>query len=58
MPAASLAAMNANDGEIRFGALCWNQYSDWPAFLDAGKHAEQADFTILLLAQRLHERFA
>ena len=35
-----------NDGQtntdIRFGALCWNQYTDWPAFLDAGLRAERA----------------
>lgn len=30
--------------ELRFGALCWNQYTDWQSFLDAGKHAEQAGF--------------
>jgi alkanesulfonate monooxygenase SsuD/methylene tetrahydromethanopterin reductase-like flavin-dependent oxidoreductase (luciferase family) len=30
--------------ELRFGALCWNQYSDWSSFLEAGKKAEQAGF--------------
>ena len=30
--------------DIRFGALCWNQYTDWPAFLDAGLRAERAGF--------------
>jgi alkanesulfonate monooxygenase SsuD/methylene tetrahydromethanopterin reductase-like flavin-dependent oxidoreductase (luciferase family) len=39
--AASLAWMN---DEIRFGALCWNQYSDWPSFLDAGRRADRTGF--------------
>ena len=30
--------------EIRLGALCWNQYTDWPALLEAGKRAERAGF--------------
>ena len=30
--------------EIRLGALCWNQYTDWPSLLEAGKRAERAGF--------------
>jgi alkanesulfonate monooxygenase SsuD/methylene tetrahydromethanopterin reductase-like flavin-dependent oxidoreductase (luciferase family) len=30
--------------ELRFGALCWNQYTDWPSFLEAGKRAEKVGF--------------
>lgn len=30
--------------ELRFGALCWNQYTDWASFLDAGRRVEQAGF--------------
>jgi alkanesulfonate monooxygenase SsuD/methylene tetrahydromethanopterin reductase-like flavin-dependent oxidoreductase (luciferase family) len=30
--------------ELRFGALCWNQYTDWPNFLDAGLRAERDGF--------------
>jgi alkanesulfonate monooxygenase SsuD/methylene tetrahydromethanopterin reductase-like flavin-dependent oxidoreductase (luciferase family) len=30
--------------ELRFGALCWNQYSDWSSFLEAGKGAERAGY--------------
>jgi alkanesulfonate monooxygenase SsuD/methylene tetrahydromethanopterin reductase-like flavin-dependent oxidoreductase (luciferase family) len=30
--------------ELRFGALCWNQYTDWPSFLEAGRRAERAGF--------------
>jgi alkanesulfonate monooxygenase SsuD/methylene tetrahydromethanopterin reductase-like flavin-dependent oxidoreductase (luciferase family) len=26
--------------EVRLGALCWNQYTDWPSLLDAGRRAE------------------
>src|SRR3954452_6536086 len=30
--------------DMRFGALCWNQYSDWQSFLDAGKRADELGF--------------
>jgi len=33
-----------NDGEIRFGALCWGQYTDWQPLLDAGVRAERVGF--------------
>lgn len=26
------------------GALCWNQYTDWPSLLEAGKRADRAGF--------------
>jgi alkanesulfonate monooxygenase SsuD/methylene tetrahydromethanopterin reductase-like flavin-dependent oxidoreductase (luciferase family) len=29
---------------IRFGALCWNQYTDWASFLAAGKRADDLGF--------------
>ncbi len=32
---------------IRFGALCWNQYTDWPALLEAGIRAERVGFDTL-----------
>ena len=22
--------------QVKLGALCWNQYTDWPALLEAG----------------------
>jgi alkanesulfonate monooxygenase SsuD/methylene tetrahydromethanopterin reductase-like flavin-dependent oxidoreductase (luciferase family) len=34
-------------GEIRLGALCWNQYTDWPALLEAGKRADRLGFDTL-----------
>jgi hypothetical protein len=27
--------------QIRIGALCWNQYTDWPSLLEAGRRAER-----------------
>jgi len=30
--------------EIRLGALCWNQYSDWPSMLAAGVRADELGF--------------
>ena len=30
--------------ELRFGALCWNQYTDWPGFLAAGRKADELGF--------------
>ena len=30
--------------EIRLGALCWNQYTDWPALLEAGVRADRLGY--------------
>jgi len=30
--------------ELRLGALCWNQYTDWPALLEAGIRAERLSY--------------
>jgi alkanesulfonate monooxygenase SsuD/methylene tetrahydromethanopterin reductase-like flavin-dependent oxidoreductase (luciferase family) len=30
--------------ELRIGALCWNQYSDWPSMLAAGLRADELGF--------------
>jgi len=30
--------------EIKFGALCWNQYTDWPSFLEAGIRADRLGY--------------
>lgn len=30
--------------ELRIGALCWNQYSDWPSMLAAGVRADELGF--------------
>ena len=35
------------DGSLKFGALCWNQYTDWPALLEAGIRAERVGFDTL-----------
>ena len=32
---------------VRLGALCWNQYSDWPSLLEAGKRAERLGYDTL-----------
>jgi len=34
-------------GEIKLGALCWNQYSDWPSLLEAGVRADRLGFDTL-----------
>jgi F420-dependent oxidoreductase-like protein len=33
-----------NDGGLKLGALCWNQYTDWPTLLEAGLRAERLGF--------------
>lgn len=33
-----------NDGGLKLGALCWNQYTDWPSLLEAGLRAERLGF--------------
>ena len=32
---------------IRLGALCWNQYTDWPSLLEAGIRADRLGFDTL-----------
>jgi F420-dependent oxidoreductase-like protein len=32
---------------VRIGALCWNQYTDWPTFLEAGVRAERLGYDSL-----------
>lgn len=34
-------------GDIRLGALCWNQYTEWSALLEAGRRAERLGFDTL-----------
>jgi alkanesulfonate monooxygenase SsuD/methylene tetrahydromethanopterin reductase-like flavin-dependent oxidoreductase (luciferase family) len=33
--------------EIKLGALCWNQYTDWPGLLEAGIRAERLGYDSL-----------
>ncbi len=33
--------------EVKIGALCWNQYTDWPSLLQAGIHADELGYTSL-----------
>ena len=33
--------------EIKLGALCWNQYTDWPGLLEAGLRAERLGYDSL-----------
>ena len=33
--------------DVRLGVLCWNQYTDWPALLEAGKRADRLGFDTL-----------
>src|SRR3954471_14861762 len=30
--------------DLRLGALCWNQYTDWPALLEAGRRADRRGY--------------
>ena len=32
---------------LRVGALCWNQYTDWPSLLEAGLRAERLGYDVL-----------
>ena len=32
---------------IKIGALCWNQYTDWRALLEAGQHADHLGYDSL-----------
>jgi len=33
--------------EIKLGALCWNQYTDWPSLLEAGVRADRLGYDTL-----------
>jgi alkanesulfonate monooxygenase SsuD/methylene tetrahydromethanopterin reductase-like flavin-dependent oxidoreductase (luciferase family) len=37
----------SSDAGVKLGALCWNQYTDWPSLLDAGRRAEALGFDTL-----------
>ena len=32
---------------VKLGALCWNQYTDWPSLREAGIRADQLGFDSL-----------
>lgn len=32
---------------VRFGANCWNQYTDWPSLLEAGRRADRLGYDTL-----------
>ncbi len=32
---------------VRLGALCWNQYTDWPSLLEAGRRADRLGYDTL-----------
>jgi alkanesulfonate monooxygenase SsuD/methylene tetrahydromethanopterin reductase-like flavin-dependent oxidoreductase (luciferase family) len=36
-----------SDGQLRLGANCWNQYTDWPALLEAGIRADRLGYDSL-----------
>jgi alkanesulfonate monooxygenase SsuD/methylene tetrahydromethanopterin reductase-like flavin-dependent oxidoreductase (luciferase family) len=33
--------------QVRIGALCWNQYTDWPSLIQAGIRADELGYTSL-----------
>ena len=33
--------------DLKLGALCWNQYTDWPALLEAGQRVDQLGYDTL-----------
>jgi alkanesulfonate monooxygenase SsuD/methylene tetrahydromethanopterin reductase-like flavin-dependent oxidoreductase (luciferase family) len=33
--------------DVKLGALCWNQYTDWPSFLEAGRRADRLGYDTL-----------
>ena len=33
--------------EVKIGALCWNQYTDWPSLLEAGIRADRLGYSSL-----------
>jgi hypothetical protein len=37
----------ADVGDVKIGALCWNQYTDWPSLLEAGIRADRLGYDTL-----------
>ena len=35
------------NSNVRIGALCWNQYTDWPSLLEAGRRADRLGYDTL-----------
>jgi hypothetical protein len=33
--------------DVKIGALCWNQHTDWPSLLEAGVRAERVGYDTL-----------
>jgi len=33
--------------DVKLGALCWNQYTDWPSLLEAGRRADRLGYDTL-----------
>jgi alkanesulfonate monooxygenase SsuD/methylene tetrahydromethanopterin reductase-like flavin-dependent oxidoreductase (luciferase family) len=33
--------------QVKIGALCWNQYTDWPSLLEAGRRADRLGYDSL-----------
>jgi len=33
--------------QVKFGALCWNQYATWPGLLEAGRRADRLGYDSL-----------
>ena len=33
--------------DVRLGALCWNQYTEWPALLEVGRRVDRLGFDTL-----------
>ncbi len=40
--------------EVKLGALCWNQYTDWPSLLDAVRRADRLGYSSLWTWDHLH----
>jgi hypothetical protein len=42
--------------QVKIGALCWNQHTEWPALLQAGIRADELGFDTLWTWDQLHSR--
>ncbi|MEA2538123.1 MAG: hypothetical protein QOF11_2357, partial [Chloroflexota bacterium] len=40
--------------EVKIGALCWNQYTDWPSILEAGVRADRLGYDTLWTSDHLY----
>jgi hypothetical protein len=46
-PGTNVHSLGGDMAQVKIGALCWNQYSEWPGLLAAGVRADELGYDSL-----------